>query len=558
MAFYDVRGRVLDKNKRPCKDICVTIYEQDLSQDDLLGIVRTNEDGVFRLRFTEDEFHQHVGEFDGKPELGVIVWREAEGGTPLFLEQVSFEHIDILPNREENLGDIELIEARDRLTGDPEQEVYRGTRSRGMEMTQAVLDYSMERALPLVAEGTGWQNLNEHVDCTFTDDFAAVTRVWEAFLTETLEEIEPNPLLDWFSNQVSKNMFGGLYDPISRRIYLNKAASKILGLEPFIVLLGHELVHLGQFTHHPELLEHLKAAVKRQEKCDTLISSGFINADLAEFHSCIGLAPVMTDLEGHATYVEREFLAAAFGGTLPPQASLLARLFQPLLGGLTQEDAMRVKTRQYFQGYQYYMREHRELAEDALFVPFTRGVSFREAQLLAQEDEVWDAMLEGDFEKAVALHKGLIKRHRLEFGNDHMRHDDLMFVHGVLLAANTDDVDQSAKHFERHVQAIESALGRFHPRTLRAKHRAATTLERNGASAKAWRYYENISGEDKKDQLEDGLQQCNEWFDTGFRMVFLTRAVELANKLRKPAEAIITLYVGFDPEEDLDDLEEDS
>ena len=73
MPFYDVRGRVLDSNQRPCANLHVTVFEEDASRDDLLGVVRTNEDGVFRLRFTEAEFHQHAGEWDGEPELGVIL-----------------------------------------------------------------------------------------------------------------------------------------------------------------------------------------------------------------------------------------------------------------------------------------------------------------------------------------------------------------------------------------------------------------------------------------------------------------------------------------------------
>ena len=557
MPFYDVRGRVLDSNQRPCANLHVTVFEEDASRDDLLGVVRTNEDGVFRLRFTEAEFHQHAGEWDGEPELGVILWREAEDGTPLFLQEVSLKHHSLSAGEQEDLGDIELIGTLDTLEGEPEKEVYRGTRSRGLEMTQEVLEYSLGHALPLVAKGTGWDNLSEHVDCVFTSDFASVTRVWEAFLTETLDQLQPNPMLDWFTNQMSKNMFGGLYDPISKRVYINKAASKILGLEPFVVLLGHELVHLGQFTNHPELLDHLKDAVKRQEKCDALIEGGAINADLTEFHSCVGLAPIMTDLEGHATYVEREFLAAAFGGTLPPQLSLLAKLLRPMLQGLSEAEAMRVKVRQYFQGYRYYMREH-EAREGDEVVPFTRGLSFREHKLLAQEDEVWDAMLEGEWDKAIAIHKGVIKRHRLEIGNDHMRHDDLMFLHGVLLSANTDDVDAAAKHFERHVQAVENAHGATHPRTLRAKYRAATTLVINGASAKAWRYYENIATREKQEQLEDGLAKANEWFDNSFEQAFLNHALTLANDLRKPAEGISNLYIGFDPDEEIDDaIEED-
>ncbi len=85
---YVVAGRFLEVNTgKPLPDLRVQAMERDPRNDDMLGEVRTDRYGFYRLEYTDEDFH---GPLDEKPETFVRVVDEA--GNTVYTSDQSFRH----------------------------------------------------------------------------------------------------------------------------------------------------------------------------------------------------------------------------------------------------------------------------------------------------------------------------------------------------------------------------------------------------------------------------------------------------------------------------------
>lgn len=70
---YKIKGIITDYNSNPLSDLFVEVYDKDIINDDLIGMVKTDKEGKFELTFSEDKFKKHFEFLEGNPDLYIIV-----------------------------------------------------------------------------------------------------------------------------------------------------------------------------------------------------------------------------------------------------------------------------------------------------------------------------------------------------------------------------------------------------------------------------------------------------------------------------------------------------
>ncbi|MBV9957042.1 MAG: hypothetical protein JO360_01420, partial [Acidobacteria bacterium] len=65
-GVWTVRGRVTDRSGQAASDLIVSLYDEDLFFDDLLGQTTTDEDGRYSFAYHAEDFRDL---FEKKPDL---------------------------------------------------------------------------------------------------------------------------------------------------------------------------------------------------------------------------------------------------------------------------------------------------------------------------------------------------------------------------------------------------------------------------------------------------------------------------------------------------------
>ena len=75
MDSFDLYGKIIDKDNKPKNNLTVTAYDADknFSSDDLLGTSKTDKDGFFSIRFTNDDFQKFGELFEGRPDVYLTI-----------------------------------------------------------------------------------------------------------------------------------------------------------------------------------------------------------------------------------------------------------------------------------------------------------------------------------------------------------------------------------------------------------------------------------------------------------------------------------------------------
>ena len=501
MRPFILTGKVVDALGEPVPQLRVTLYDRDPMIDDLLGVVSTSEDGGFRLYFMERDFQQQLLERERSPDLSVIIWRHTDRGTERLLERDYHEDLtDGGRLREVQLGELRLTGPSDALQGELDEQVVRGKHLRRLQTDESMVIWAIEQALPIVERATGWRDLAGQIEIEVVESFSQVTKVYSAYLNGTLDAMQAPRLasfeltFDTINDQINgwaiDSMVAGLYEPLTRQVLINRALPPRTTLERFVVIIGHELAHLGQFTAHPELLEMLRETTPSWMSFERILSStylgGFVpfRGDAAELLSLHPFFLIMSDLEGHATYIERDHLAAEFTNGSITSSTQAEGLMGLLSKFFTVDQAMDIKRRQYTQGYARLIHDigYENTRED------DSTCSFERASVALRERELWPellALFEFDItarSKMRARMSALLERHAEIFAPTHPRHDDLRYFYGVLLAGDTDTHEACYAHFAELLRDVQETFARYiyFPHVLHMHHRVAVTPRSGG------------------------------------------------------------------------------
>lgn len=545
MSIFDVRGKIVDARGVPAASYFVTILELDRVRDDLLGVVRTNPQGEFRLRFGASEIRQDFGEWETEPQLGVTLWVEdEESGQVKVIYDAPLEGHKIVVGQPYDLGLIKLPFSLDEAPSLEGVEPVRGSRAAGLELDAKTVNHAFELALEIVEAQTGW-SLREALSYELTDSLAASVGALSQYLDgEVAPTMSSSRLSTAFEDSVLRRTFGGLYDPLAKKILINSHFGQRTSLESLIVLIGHELVHLGQFLNYPDLLESMRHGALLQHQL--LSHPGMVRllSRDQEPLAALPLHALMTDLEGHATFIEREFLAPQFGGAVPLNPSLwdmaLVRGVSLLQGGSGQDLSMAHKSRQYEWGYQLYLQRAQTNAQDARF---ERGTFCTERELYRQERQLWAMLNTKPLDDVLAGHREL----ELAFGEldglDPSRRADLMFQRALLLALDHRRWPALEAQLEELLAFVLDAYPSSHSVTILARYRAHSLLCAAGLYPLAWRFVEPL----KRDEAvrAPGFEASLLWLEPDAALRFDRSFFELAEFLGEPVEDWVESQTGL-------------
>lgn len=299
---FRLQGRAVTGDGKPVAGVGIAVVDQDALRDDLLGVGRTAVDGSFRISFCRSEFNQDIGEREALPDIQIILSARIEGAERAFFRR-SFPGLSF-PYGMEDLGPVVVDTWRKRLDPLPGVEARpgHGKDVRRLRLDDELVRHCLEEVAPLVESITGWPHLLSGVRFRISS---------LAGLAEdaTLEDAG----LRWLRQRACGYI--AAYNPLEHVIYIDRARTERLNLDGMKVVMGHELVHVGQCRLHPEVAA--RRAAKPRAEAD-------VADQLVQWED--------TWVEGYAYYLERDFIQAHYN---------LATFFQhaPLLDAAVLETA---------------------------------------------------------------------------------------------------------------------------------------------------------------------------------------------------------------------------
>ena len=359
--LFKLKGRVVDGNGEGIEHLLLAIVdEDDLDEDDLIGLGKTMEGGHFHLTFLGSEFRQDTLEMELTPDL-VVIASTLFGDTLKAIAKFDFTDLNWYEGDDVDLGDL-VIEGYDPDAPTPLDGVdptpgYARAAER-LDIDDDMVRYCLAEVAPIVEKLTGWAGLLDDLNVRVQDGTSSFA------LRETLEAqgIDPESIEGrisiWIAdNTLAPGMGCALYDPGTHTVVVDKSSMNQVGLDALKIMMGHELVHVGQFKYTPGLREFQRAFMREAPTHPT-------PEQLAELQVKAGYN---VELEGYARYIETDYLKNRFYpmATLFYHASFLDSAIHAIIamlaGGGGSEDASTVKASQYTDGLALY--REREVVE---------------------------------------------------------------------------------------------------------------------------------------------------------------------------------------------------
>ena len=304
----------------PGAGVWIAIVDADPEYDDLLGVGVANAEGEFRLTFTTEAFNQEAGEEEERPDLFLVASLPRSLGvhTPVLRRDFPGLRFDT----KEDLGLITLPVAKG-----AEPSWAKGLRPspgatklvRRIHLDDELVEHAAREVVSLVEELTGWSNLLDGVKLAIVDDFHELQeRAFIAHLGRTrLSEAERAFAAERAEGCDVRVM--ALWDNRERTIFLNRPVMEAQNYDALKVVLGHEIVHVGQSLRHPEIDAAIVA--HQRDALDRAFSGrGYSREELNEF------TRFMANIEGYAAHVEEALLEVFTHGAVILSAKIDARV----------------------------------------------------------------------------------------------------------------------------------------------------------------------------------------------------------------------------------------
>jgi hypothetical protein len=305
---FHVSGRLVWLDGVPVAGSPVFLVDQDLLVDDLIAVMVTDEDGIFRASFAREAFNQDIGEREAHPDLYLVVHRLSEG------RMVSVRRLALPPSEERvrELGTLTvplISEVRFQRDKVPVRRLVRKV-ARRVTLEPALLRDLVQEMAEEVGELTGWRGLERDVELRVVDDIGKAT-------AELLAAQCEDGRFDAERRRLASNgssTHAASYEVGPNVILFNRRFLEAQGLAALRVATGHELVHVGQYRAHPELrLETLQRKRALWQVMPLLV--GALLGEPVQASELRALVRLMrttqtfkANLEGYASYIDSNFL----------------------------------------------------------------------------------------------------------------------------------------------------------------------------------------------------------------------------------------------------------
>lgn len=281
----------------------VQVMDLDRFRHDLVAEGPTQADGTFEVDFTTDEFNLDTFEDETWPELWIVVSRTTADGERVAVDSRGVPR-SLWVGQSVVIDDIVVDEWMYALPLTEEVPAANSPGGDRIELTPELLEQFARRVEPEVERWTGWTNLVDDVSFEVSDDLA------DAMMSHV--PIDLGFVTRGLVNQTVGRMVAALYEPMTKTIFVHPRC-EAFNSEGMKVVLGHELVHAGQFRECEDLVGTI--ARSYAQLLGQIEDSG--TTDVAEMIQESDMNRVMTELEGQAMWVQQQIQAGR------PMASLV-------------------------------------------------------------------------------------------------------------------------------------------------------------------------------------------------------------------------------------------
>lgn len=297
MEVFSLKGQVVNQQGYPIINLRLAIVDKDLMLDDLIGVGFTNEEGRFKIDFTHSEFNQELGENEKTPDI-YIVFSTFKENRFVAIDKQEFYHLKF-KNLKEDLGTItiETFVEKPQFLPDINPTPGYNKKVKRLKLSNEMVAYCLEEVCPRVETLTSWKNLLDDLNFEISNNFSET-------MVQTAKVIDPEINM-FFTSLIIKPMAANTYatyDPFSHTIFINEELVSQSNFDALKVVLGHELVHVGQFKYYPELKRKQKEAYKDLLK---LINETTEDASgVFEKIQKTKFSEFMNSIEGYASYIQ--------------------------------------------------------------------------------------------------------------------------------------------------------------------------------------------------------------------------------------------------------------
>ncbi len=305
--IFRLQGTAVTPEGHAIRNLRLAIVDEDTMSDDLLGVGFTDPKGQFRISFTSREFNQDLFESEQLPDIYIVFSRaNPEDGQFKAIFRQSFPTLKFEDDRED-LGKIKIATWQDppKFLADVDATPGYRKKVQRLDLDDDLARHCLEEITPFVECLTGWSGLLEDLNVDVTDDIGSYINryILEAFGAQEQDLFSKalNKITMSFVNLIA------LYDPIRHSVAINRKEAAAQNLDALKVILGHELVHVGQFKYHPHLREEQK---QHMQKLRELVEqhASLSPQELAQAIQASSPQKQMSKLEGYAYYIQRDFL----------------------------------------------------------------------------------------------------------------------------------------------------------------------------------------------------------------------------------------------------------
>ncbi len=268
--LFHVHGRLVDELGAPRGCLFVAIADRDLLLDDLLGTGWADEDGLFRLSFPRESFHLDWFESERAPDLYVVV---SEGEHRRALTPLMRHNAPAVAGSggEIDLGDLVVPAARAATAPADAIPGPRRYRPALLHLDAQLVEAAFEEMTPRIESLTGWTGLLDGIQVAFDDEVDGHERRAIVLKGSGL----PPEAASWLEARIVGSSDAlAMFDPFGRRVILKRRLLARDTYEQLKQTIGHELVHVGQYGNHPELLEENSRLLRRAYDFEKAYSGG--------------------------------------------------------------------------------------------------------------------------------------------------------------------------------------------------------------------------------------------------------------------------------------------
>ncbi|MCF7859607.1 MAG: hypothetical protein K9N07_09870 [Candidatus Cloacimonetes bacterium] len=320
---FSLMGRVVDKNHNPISGILVTILDKDLIFDDLMAMGTTGDDGIFLFNFTTDEFRLDFLEFETTPDI-YCYFSLLDDKKQEVITLKKQEFFKRKFNQEEDLGDIVLDNYLSRAVPEDLQDIeifeLDKKAKKRLNITEDLVESCVNEVLPLVEQATNWHDILDGIHFEIINNKSGMKRIIEKLFEyyQTALGIEDDLVyMPWLFYKILTailyNSISALYFPGDKTIYINNHTCQYINLDYLKVILGHEIVHAGQFKSVSNLKPALESYLNEllQEVSEDRSATEVEELEFEELLKIVKNSKIqnaMTALEGHAYFIQKEYL----------------------------------------------------------------------------------------------------------------------------------------------------------------------------------------------------------------------------------------------------------